>query len=43
MPHVSSDDLDEYLPATFDLVFANAARLSRGEPLHNRVDPGLGY
>jgi phosphoglycerate dehydrogenase-like enzyme len=43
MPHVSSDDLDEYLPATFDLVFANAARLSRGEPLLNRVDRGLGY
>jgi phosphoglycerate dehydrogenase-like enzyme len=43
MPHVTSDDLDEYLPATFDLVFANAARLARGEPLLNRVDPGLGY
>ena len=41
--HVSSDDLDAYLPATLDLVFANAARLARGEPLHNRIDPGQGY
>ena len=41
--HVSSDDLDEYLPKTFDLVFANAARLLRGEPLVNTVDPARGY
>jgi len=43
MPHVTSDDLDAYLPATFDLVFANALRLASGEPLLNRVDPGTGY
>lgn len=42
-PHVTSDDLDEYLPKTFDLVFANAARLMRGEPLLNIVDPARGY
>lgn len=42
-PHCSSDDLDAYLPLTFDLVFENAARLHRGEPLKNRVDPGTGY
>jgi phosphoglycerate dehydrogenase-like enzyme len=42
-PHVTSDDLDEYLPKTLDLVFANAARLIRGEPLVNAVDPRLGY
>lgn len=42
-PHVTSDDLDEYLPKTFDLVFANAARLLRGEPLANAVDRALGY
>ena len=42
-PHVTSDDLDEYLPKTFDLVFANAARLRRGEALLNRVDPARGY
>jgi phosphoglycerate dehydrogenase-like enzyme len=42
-PHVTSDDLDEYLPKTLDLVFANAARLMRGERLINAVDPALGY
>ena len=43
MPHVTSDDLDAYLPATYDLVFANALRLANGEPLLNRVDPKRGY
>lgn len=43
MPHVTSDDLDTYMPLTYDLVFANAARLSRGERLLNAVDPGRGY
>jgi glyoxylate/hydroxypyruvate reductase A len=42
-PHVTSDDLDGYLPKTFDLVFANAARLMRGETLVNVVDPARGY
>ena len=42
-PHVTSDDRDEYLPMTLDMVFANAARLIRGEPLVNAVDPALGY
>lgn len=42
-PHVTSDDLDGYLPKTFDLVFANAARLMGGEPLVNMVDPARGY
>jgi phosphoglycerate dehydrogenase-like enzyme len=42
-PHVTSDDLDEYLPKTFDLVFANAARLMHGEKLINVVDPARGY
>ena len=41
--HVTADDLDDYLPKTLDLVFANAARLLRGEPLANAVDPALGY
>jgi phosphoglycerate dehydrogenase-like enzyme len=41
--HVTSDDLDEYLPKTYDLVFVNAARLVRGEPLLNSVDPARGY
>jgi phosphoglycerate dehydrogenase-like enzyme len=43
MPHVTSDDLDCYLPKTLDLVFANAARLRRGQPLVNVVDPMRGY
>jgi glyoxylate/hydroxypyruvate reductase A len=43
MPHVTSDDLDEYLPKTLDLVFANAARLMNGETLFNRIDPARGY
>jgi phosphoglycerate dehydrogenase-like enzyme len=42
-PHVTSDDLDGYLPKTFDLVFANAARLMHGEALINVVDPARGY
>jgi len=42
-PHVTSDDLIEYLPKTYDLVFANAARLQRGETLLNVVDATLGY
>ena len=42
-PHVTSDDLDEYLPKTFDLVFTNAARLMRGRTLLNAVDPVRGY
>jgi phosphoglycerate dehydrogenase-like enzyme len=42
-PHVTSDDLDGYLPKTFDLVFANAARLMRGEALANVVNPARGY
>lgn len=43
MPHVTSDDLDAYLPMTYDLVFANAISLARGETLLNCVDPRLGY
>ena len=42
-PHVTSDDLEGYLPKTFDLVFANATRLMRGERLVNTVDPVRGY
>lgn len=43
MPHVTSDDADAYLPMTYDLVFANADRLARGQTLTNRVDPARGY
>jgi phosphoglycerate dehydrogenase-like enzyme len=43
MPHVTSDDLDAYLPATYDLVFANALRLAEGETLLNCIEPERGY
>jgi phosphoglycerate dehydrogenase-like enzyme len=43
LPHVTSDDLDRYLPKTLDLVFANAGRMQRGEPLVNVVDRERGY
>jgi phosphoglycerate dehydrogenase-like enzyme len=41
--HVCADDQEHYLPLTYDLVFANAVRLRRGESLLNVVDPALGY
>jgi phosphoglycerate dehydrogenase-like enzyme len=43
MPHVTSDDEDQYLPKTLDLVFENVRRLSAGQPLLNVVDPQRGY
>ena len=42
-PHCSSDDNDEYMPLTLDLVFANAGRFARGRKLVNTVDPARGY
>jgi glyoxylate/hydroxypyruvate reductase len=42
-PHCSSDDLDDYLPLTLDLVFANLARFRAGKALKNAVDPKTGY
>lgn len=43
LPHVTSDDLTEYLPKTLDLVFENAGRLAKGEALRNVVDRQEGY
>jgi glyoxylate/hydroxypyruvate reductase len=43
MPHVSSDDEDQYLPKSFDLVFENVRRLTAGMELLNAVDRGRGY
>src|SRR5579863_4544429 len=37
-PHVSSDDLDLYLPKTFDLIFRNLERFRTNQPLLNFVD-----
>lgn len=42
-PHVTSDDLDSYLPKTLDLVFENWVRLSTGQCLLNSVDREKGY
>jgi phosphoglycerate dehydrogenase-like enzyme len=43
MPHVSSDDEDQYLPKSFDLVFENIRRLLSGKELLNVVDRVRGY
>lgn len=42
-PHVTSDDLDGYLPKTLDLVFENWKRLGAHECLLNSVDRQKGY
>lgn len=42
-PHVSSDDLNAYIPRTLDLLFENLRRHLAREPLKNRVRPELGY
>ena len=42
-PHVASDDWDEYMPRTLDLVFENLRRLLAGKALKNRVSRNLGY
>ena len=43
VPHCSSDDADQYIPRTLDLVFDNAQRLAHGQRLRNRVDPRRAY
>jgi phosphoglycerate dehydrogenase-like enzyme len=43
MPHVTSDDEDQYLPRSFDLVFENFRRFARGRELLNVVDRTRGY
>jgi glyoxylate/hydroxypyruvate reductase len=42
-PHVSSDDVDRYVPRTLDLVFANVRRFLQGRLLKNRVHPDRQY
>jgi glyoxylate/hydroxypyruvate reductase len=42
-PHVSSDDVDSYIPRTLDLVFDNVRRHLQGRPLKNRVHPDREY
>ena len=38
MPHVTSDDEEQYLPKSFDLVFENVRRLTAEKDLLNVVD-----
>lgn len=42
-PHVASDDEEEYMPRTLDLVFDNVRRYLGGSVLRNRVRRSLGY
>ena len=42
-PHVASDDWNEYMPRTLDLVFENIRRYFDGRPLKNRVRRSLEY
>jgi glyoxylate/hydroxypyruvate reductase len=42
-PHVSSDDVVQYVPRTLDLVFENIRRLLAGRPLKNCVVPEREY
>ncbi len=42
-PHCSSDDIQQYVPRTLELVFDNLERLVAGKPLRCVVDPKLEY
>ena len=42
-PHCSSDDAEQYIPLTLDLVMDNARRLATRKPLRNAVDPRRQY
>jgi phosphoglycerate dehydrogenase-like enzyme len=42
-PHVASDDEEQYMPRTLDLVFDNIHRYLSDRPLRNRVRRHLGY
>jgi phosphoglycerate dehydrogenase-like enzyme len=43
MPHVTSDDEDQYLPKSLDLAFENFRRLASGTELLNVVNRDQGY
>lgn len=43
IPHVTSDDEDDYLPKSLDLVIENLRRLTTGSELLNTVDADRGY
>ena len=42
-PHCSSDDIQQYVPRTLELVFGNLERLVANKPLRCVVDPKLEY
>ena len=42
-PHCSSDDVDNYIPKTLDMFFANVERFLDGRPLKNLVKTGRQY
>ncbi len=42
-PHVGSDDAEQYMPLTLDLVLDNVRRRLAGRPLRNLVDPVREY
>lgn len=42
-PHVSCDDPATYIDRTLDVLTDNLLRREAGQPLANRVEPGLGY
>ena len=42
-PHNSTDNIEQYIPRTMDMFFANLARFIAGKPLENQVDRKLGY
>jgi phosphoglycerate dehydrogenase-like enzyme len=42
-PHVGCDDLENYIPRTFDIVLNNVRRYFEGQPLVNVVNLDLGY
>jgi len=43
VPHCSSDDAEQYIPRTLDILFDNLGRLLDGRPNRNRIDTRLQY
>jgi len=43
VPHCSSDDAEQYVPRTLDILFDNLGRLLDGRPIRNRIDTRLQY
>lgn len=43
LPHISSDDLVNYIPRTLDLTIRNLRNAREGKPLENELDLARGY